>query len=168
MLFQKKSPTICHSDPQCCTPKFSLPYSSKLDKNHLHMVQNCSRVAQSNHLLSQSKLGFWFLQRIWGFQWLNQVSCAHIHCQASTCQVSSLTASGCTVKSPIWFTINCRGKWSFAVKSQNFWSTSYFEHTIIIWSSLDHDSTRMAQKSSRCQKFLFWDSWKVNCNLTKA
>ena len=36
----------------------------------------------------------------------------------------------------------------FAVKSQNFWSTSYFELTIIIWSSLDHDSTSMAQKSS--------------------
>ena len=56
----------------------------------------------------------------------------------------------------------------FAVKSQNFWSTSYFEFTIIIWSSLDHDSTRIAQKSSRCKKLLFLDSRKVNCILTKA
>ena len=56
----------------------------------------------------------------------------------------------------------------FTVKSQNFWSTSYFESTIIIWSSLDHDSTSMAQKSSRCKKLLFLDSRKVNYILTRA
>ena len=44
----------------------------------------------------------------------------------------------------------------FTVKSQNFWSTSYFESTIIILSSLDHDSTRIAQKSSRCKSYYFW------------
>ena len=60
----------------CCTPKFSLPYSSRFVKNDLQIAQNGSWVVQSNHLLSsgQLKLGFWFFQGIWGFQWFNQVS----------------------------------------------------------------------------------------------
>ena len=67
-------------------------------------------VVQSNHLLSQLKLGFWFFQGIWGFQWFNQVPCAHIHCQAPTCQVSRFTMPVCTFKKPICSTVNCKGK----------------------------------------------------------
>ena len=74
------------------------------------MVQNLSRVAQSNCLLTQSKLGFWFLQGSWGFQGLNQVTYAYTHCQAPTCQVSRLSAQSCTVKNPNCTTVNCRGK----------------------------------------------------------
>ena len=66
------------------------------------------------------KLGFWFSQGIWGFQWLNQVQYAYTHCQASTCQVSRLTASSCTVKNPKCSTVNCMGKiviWQSKVKN---------------------------------------------------
>ena len=55
----------------------------------------------------------------------------------------------------------------FTVKSQNFWSTSYFEHKIIIWSSLDHDSTSMAQKSSRCKSCYFWTAEKSTAKWPK-
>ena len=86
-----------------------------------HILQDLSRIIfkwfkisqrlhSPNILLSQSKLGFWFSQGIWGFQWLNQVPEAYMNCQASTCQVSRLTMSNCTVKSSICFTINCKGK----------------------------------------------------------
>ena len=67
----------------------------------------------------QSKLGFWLLQGSWGFQGLNQVPYAHIHCQAFICQVSRLTTSNCTVKNPKCSTVNCRGKmviWQSKVK----------------------------------------------------
>ena len=67
------------------------------------MVQDSSRIAQFKYLLSQLKLGFWFLQGIWGIQWFNQVSQALTYSQASTCQVSRLTM-------PISSTVNCRGK----------------------------------------------------------
>ena len=55
-------------------------------------------------------------------------------------------------------------KWSLTVKCQNFWSTFYFEATIIIWSILDHDSTNMAQKVSRCKSFYFWTTKKSTAN----
>ena len=51
-------------------------------------------------------------------------------------------------------------KWSFGSQKSKFWSTSYFEAAIIIWSSLDHDSTSMAQKSSRYKSFHFWTAEK--------
>ena len=73
-----------------------------------------------NHSPKPVKLGFWFLQGSWGFQGLNQVPYAHIHCQAPTCQVSSLTRSSCTVKNPNCSTVNCRGKmviWQSKVKN---------------------------------------------------
>ena len=91
-------------------PKFALSYSSRFVKNHLQMVQDFSRVAQSKCLLSQLKLGFWFLKWIWGFQGSNQVPYAYIHPQAPTCQVSRLTVPNSTVKSSIWYIINYRGK----------------------------------------------------------
>ena len=84
------------------------------------MLQNLPRVAQSNCLLTQSKLGFWFLQGNWSFQEFNQVSHAHTHCQAPTCQVSRLTRSSCTVKNPNCSTVNYRGKmviWQSKVKN---------------------------------------------------
>ena len=125
------------------------------------MVQSLLKGYTVKHPPKPVKLGFWFLQGSWGFQGLNQVPYTHIHFQAPTGQVSRLTRSSCTVKNPNCFTINCRGQnGHLAVKSQNFWSTSYFEATIIIWSSLDHDSTSMAQKSSRCKNFYFWTAEK--------
>ena len=39
---------------KCFTPKFALPYFSGHVKNHLQVVQDGSRVGQSNHLLRQS------------------------------------------------------------------------------------------------------------------
>ena len=103
-----------------CTPKFSLPYSSKFWQASSQFAQVYSRVAQFKHPPKPVKLGFWFLQGSWGFQGLNQVPYAHIHCQAPTCQVSRLTRSSCTVKNPNCFTINCRGKmviWQSKVKN---------------------------------------------------
>ena len=56
------------STHRCCTPKFSLPYSSRYVKDHLQMVQDCSRVRQSNHLLgSQFKIRVLVLSRNLGF-----------------------------------------------------------------------------------------------------
>ena len=95
-----------------------------------HILQGLSKIifkwlksTQGLHsqtiLLSQYKLGFWFLQGSWGFQGLNQVTYAYTHCQASTCQVSRLTRSSCTVKNPNCFTVNYRGKmviWQSKVK----------------------------------------------------
>ena len=152
----------------CCTPKFSLPYSSRFIKNHLQMVQDCLRYCTVKPPLKPAETRVLVLSRNLGFQGSNQVSWAYIHCQASTCQVSRLTMPYCTVKSPIWSTVNYKGKMVIWQSKVNFWSTSYFEATIIIWSSLDHDSTSMAQKVSRCKSFYFWTVEKVNCKLTRA
>ena len=103
----------------CCTQKISLPYSSKFCQASPQMVQSLLKGYTVNHPPKPVKLGFWLLQRNWGFQGLNQVTYAHIHCQAPTCQVSRLTRSSCTVKNPIYSTINCRGKmviWQSKVK----------------------------------------------------
>ena len=111
----------------CCTPKFSLPYPSRFVKNHLQMIQGCSRTIQSNHLLRQLKLGIWFFQGIWGFQWLNQISYAYIHSQAPTCQVSRLPSASLHSQKLHLIYSQLQGQnGHFAVKSQNSWSTSYF------------------------------------------
>ena len=95
-------------------PKICPPISHQVcQESSSHGSKIAQEVAQLNHLQSQSKLGFRFFQWIWGFQWLNQVSCAYIHPQTPTCQVSRLTVSNSKIKSPIWSTVNCRGKWSF-------------------------------------------------------
>ena len=137
-------------------------------KHHLKWFKVYSRASQSSILLSQAKLGFCFLQGSWGFQGLNQVPYAHIHCQAPTCQVSRLTWSSCTVKNPNCFTSNYRGKmviWQSKVKifGQHIIlkPQSSFDQVLIMFSK--HGS-----KIIKMQKFLFLDSWKVNCNLTKA
>ena len=58
----------------------------------------------------QSKLGFWFWSRKWSFQRSNQVSHAYKYGQASSYQVSRLSAQNCTVKTLNCTTVNCRGK----------------------------------------------------------
>ena len=101
---------------QLLYPKIFPPIFLKIWQDQ---ASNGLRIAQSNCLLTQSKLGFWFLQRKWGFQGSNQVPYAYIHCQASICQVSRLKSSNCTVKNPKCFTVNCRGKmviWQSKVK----------------------------------------------------
>ena len=80
--------------PKICPPIFFKVF----DKHHLNLLKSTQGVAQSNHPPKPVKLGFWFLQGIWGFQGLNQVPHAYKHCQASLCQVSRLTATSCTVK----------------------------------------------------------------------
>ena len=100
--------------PKICPPIFFKVLTS--------IISICSSLLKDytvKHPPKPVKLGFWFLQGSWGFQGLNQVPYAHIHCQALTCQVSRLTRSSCTVKNPNCLTINCRGKmviWQSKVK----------------------------------------------------
>ena len=93
----------------------------------------------------------------------------------------------CTVKSPICFTINYRGKmvisqskalfapqstagvkWSFCSQKSyflvniSFWDHNH--HLIKSWSWFHKNSSKII----KMQKFPFLDSWKVNCKLTKA
>ena len=82
--------------PKICPPIFFKVLTSIISI-YSSLLKGCT---VQTILLSQSKLGFWFLQGSWGFQGLNQVPYIHIHCQASTCQVSRLTRSSCTVKKP--------------------------------------------------------------------
>ena len=125
------------------------------------MVQNLSTVAQSNCLLTQSRLGFLFLQGSWGFQGLNQVPQSHKHCQASTCQVSRLTRSSCTVKNPNCLTINYRGKmviWQSKVKK-------ICQHLILKpQSSFDQVLIMIPQawlkNHQGCKSFYFWTAEK--------
>ena len=58
----------------------------------------------------QSKLGFEFWSRKWSFPRPNQVPHAYKYGQASSYQVSRLSAQNCTVKNPNCTTVNCRGK----------------------------------------------------------
>ena len=68
----------------------------------------------------------------------------------------------CTVKSFICSTVNCRGKLVILQsKLRIFGKHLIFEFTIIIWSSIDHDPTRIAQKSSRCKSYYFWKVEKL-------
>ena len=91
----------------CCTPKFALPYSSRFAKS---MLQNLPKGCTVQRPPNSQKLGFWFWQRNWSFQGSNQVPHAYKHGQASSYQVSRLTAQNCTVKNPNCTTVNCRGK----------------------------------------------------------
>ena len=81
----------------CCTPKFALPYSSRIVKVKVtKFPKGCAAQLSPR----QSKLGFEFWSRKWIFQRPNQVSYACKDGQASSCQVSRLTRSSCTVKKP--------------------------------------------------------------------
>ena len=100
----------------CCTPKFALPYSSRIAKS---MLQNLPKVCTVQGPPNSQKLGFWFWQRKWSFQGSNQVPHSYKHGQASSYQVSRLTAQNCTIKNPNCPTVNCRGKmviWQSKVK----------------------------------------------------
>ena len=94
-------------DTCCCTPKFSLPYSSR---NCQVKLQNLPKGCTVQGPPNSQELGFWFWQRKWSFQGSNQVSHAYKHGQAPSCQVSRLSAQNCTVKNPNCTTVNCRGK----------------------------------------------------------
>ena len=92
---------------QLLYPKICPPIFFKICKEHASKsLKGCTVQLPPN----SQKLGFWFWQRIWGFQGSNQVPYAYKHCQASICQVSRLTAQNCTVKNPNCTTVNCRGK----------------------------------------------------------
>ena len=88
--------------PKICPPIFF--------KNCKVKLQNLPKVCTVQGPPKQSKLGFWFWSRKWSFQGSNQVSHAYKYGQASSYQVSRLTAQNCTVKNPNCPTVNCRGK----------------------------------------------------------
>ena len=117
----------------CCTPKFSLPYSSKFVKNHLQMVQDFSRVAQSKPPPKPVKIRVLVLARNFRFS-MAQSSLIGLY-TLSSIYMSSLKTHNASFHSQKSYLIHSQlqGQNShFTVKSQNFWSTSYFEATIII------------------------------------
>ena len=97
-------------------PKIFPPIFFKICKEHASKFpKGCTVQGPPN----SQKLGFWFWQRKWSFQGSNQVPHAYKHGQASSYQVSRLTAQNCTVKNPNCSTVNCRGKmviWQSKVK----------------------------------------------------
>ena len=117
----------------CCTPKFSLPYSSRFIKNHPQMAQDFSRVAQSRCLLSQFKTRVLVLSRNLRFSVVqSSPMCPYT---SSSTYISSLKTHNVKSHSQKLHLIHNQLQGQnghFAVKSQKFWSTSHFEPTIII------------------------------------
>ena len=130
----------------CCTPKFSLPYSSRFAQGL--DSQTPPKPVEIRVLVISKNLRFSMAHS--SLIWLHTFSSIHM--------ASFKTHSVNLLSQKLHLTYSkLQGKnGHFVVKSQNFWSTSYFEATIIIWSNLDHDSSSMAQKSSRCKSFHFW------------
>ena len=113
----------------------------------------------------QSKLGFWFWSRKWSFQGSNQVPYAYKHGQASSYQVSRLTAQNCTVKNPNCTTVNCRGKmviWQSKVQ--------IFGQHIILKPQTSFDQCLIMilkiwlRNHQRCKSCYIWTAEKVNWN----
>ena len=80
-----------------------------------------------------------------------------MHCQASTCQVSRLTMSNCTVKSSICFTINYRGKMVILQSKVRIFG----QHLVLKpQSSFDQVLIMIPQAwlkdHQRCKSFYFW------------
>ena len=154
---------------ECCTPKFSLPYSSRFVKNHLPMVQDCSRDCTVKLLHKAAEIRVLVLSSNMRFSMV-QSSLIGPYTSSSTYMPSFKTHSAnLHSQKPHLIYNQLQGQnGHFAVKSQNFWSTSYFEFTIIILSSLDHDFHKNGSKIIKVQKLLFLDNRRVNCILTRA
>ena len=113
----------------------------------------------------QSKLGFVFWSRKWSFQRSNQVSHAYKYGQASSYQVSRLSAQNCTVKNPNCTTVNCRGKmviWQSKVQ--------IFGQHIILKPQTSFDQCLIMilkiwlRNHQRCKSCYIWTAEKVNWN----
>ena len=149
----------------CCTPKFALPYSPR----------NCQIKSQSSPRVAQSKISYTVKTRVCVL--IKKMKFSKVQSSLICLQIwSSILISSFKTFSSKLHSQNPKLHYSqlqgqnghLTVKSSNFWSTSHFEATNIIWSMLDHDSQSMAQKVSRCKSFHIWTVEKVNCNLTKA
>ena len=141
----------------CCTPKFALPYSSRIVKIKVtKFPQGCAAQLSPR----QSKLGFEFWSSKWTFQGPNQASYAYKCGQVSSYQVSRLSAENCTVKTLIALQSTIGAKWSFGSQkfkflvNISFWSHKH--HLINSWSWF----SKLGSKSLKMQKFPYLDSWK--------
>ena len=113
----------------CCTPKFSLPYSSRFVKNHPQIAQGLD----SQTLPKTTEIRVLVLSRNLGFSMV-QSSLIGLYTFSST-YIPSLKTHSANLHSqkPHLIYSQLQGQnGHFAVKSQNSWSTSYFEFTIII------------------------------------
>ena len=128
----------------CYTPKFSVLF---LRSRYISILKNYSRVDQTNPLLSnQPKLGFCHSQVKMDFQCSKWPSYLILCFKESPCQVSSLTSQNCSS--------NCSDSWKSAVLDKKsimvniqsnfiiFGQHQYFEVIFIIWSRVDHYSSR--------------------------
>lgn len=92
---------------QLLYPKICPPISSKkLPSQAAKFPKGCTVQGSPK----QSRLGFLLWSRKWSFQGPNQGSHAYKYGQASSYQVSRLSAQNCTVKNPNCTTVNYRGK----------------------------------------------------------
>ena len=121
---------------------------------HTSMLKDSSRVGQTNSLLdNQPKLGFGYPQIQMDLQHLQWSSCLLICFKESPCQVYSLTS-----KVP---SDNCSDGWKSVVLDKKstvvniqsnfliFGQHPHFEVTFIIWSRVDHDSSRKLKICSK-------------------
>ena len=146
--------------PKICPPIFSKELSSQAAK----FPKGCT----VQRAPIQSKLGFVFWSRKWSFQRSNQVSQAYKYGQASSYQVSRLSAQDCTVKTLIALQSTVGAKWSFGSQkfkflvNISFWSHKH--HLINAWSWF----SKFGSKIIKMQKFPYLDSWKSQLKLTRA
>ena len=144
-----------YKDPQCHTPKFFLHL---LQIFHTSILKDSSRVDQTNSLLdNQPKLGFGISQIKMDFQHLQWPSCLLICFKDSPCQVSSFTSQVSSDScSDGWKSVVLVKKSTMVNIQSNFLifgQHPHFEVTFIIWSRVDHDSSKKTQDLLKSQTF---------------